>query len=149
MIEAANWGGAYLAGLGHIRPSWISCVTASQPSSPDSQPTALDLRGSQGITLLSVSPHFRHSKVRRSKPSGPADTFAVIIRVLHLRQRGRAIGKSSGSGLTVPMAAPLGSVCDAEILGERLKNRLSGSRQMAGIKFRNRNGTFSKFRQLI
>jgi hypothetical protein len=58
------------------------------PNSPESQPTALDLRGSQGITLLSVSPHFRHSNVRCSKPSGPADTFAVIIRVLHFRQRG-------------------------------------------------------------
>jgi hypothetical protein len=97
-------------------------VTAVRPSSPDSQPTALDLRGSQGITLVSVSPHFRHSKVRRSKPSGPADTSTVIIRVLHLRQRGRPIGKSSGSGLcAVPMVAPLGSVSDAEILGELLK----------------------------
>jgi hypothetical protein len=36
--------------------------------------------------------------VRCSKPSGPSETAAVIIRVRHLEQRGRWIGKSSGSG---------------------------------------------------
>jgi hypothetical protein len=60
--------------------------------------------------------------VRRSKPSGPADTSAVIIPVLHLRQRGRPIDKSSGSDLVaVPMAAPLESISDAEILIRLLK----------------------------
>jgi len=39
-----------------------------------------------------------HSNARFSKPSGPSETPAVLIRIWHLGQRGRWIGNSSGSG---------------------------------------------------
>jgi hypothetical protein len=62
------------------------------------QPAALDLSGSAASISSSVCAHFRHLNVRCSKPSGPSETAAVIIRVWQVGQRGRWIGKSSGSG---------------------------------------------------
>ena len=46
---------------------------------------------------MSVCAHFTHLNVRCSKPSVPSETAAVIIRVRQFGQRGRRIGKSSGS----------------------------------------------------
>src|SRR5882757_9455677 len=58
-------------------------------------------RGSLVVTLVSVWPHREHSNVRCSRPSGPEETSAVIIRIWQSGQRGRWIGKSSGSGLGI------------------------------------------------
>ena len=70
------------------------------------QPAALDLSGSDTSISSSVCAHFRHLNVRCSKPSGPSETAAVIIRVWQVGQRGRWIGKSSGSGFfQLPIAA--------------------------------------------
>jgi hypothetical protein len=70
------------------------------------QPAALDLSGSAASISSSVCAHFRHLNVRCSKPSGPSETAAVIIRVWQVGQRGRWIGKSSGSGFfQLPIAA--------------------------------------------
>src|SRR5439155_18347321 len=63
------------------------------------QPTALDSSGSYDTVLVSVWPHFAHSNVRCSKPSGPSETAVVIIRASQSGQRGR-IGRSSGGGLS-------------------------------------------------
>jgi hypothetical protein len=74
-----------------VRPYWV------RPSSPESQPTASDLSGSEARVLVSLCPHLAHSNARFSKPSGPSETPAVLIRIWHLGQRGRWIGNSSGS----------------------------------------------------
>jgi hypothetical protein len=77
---------------GHLHVSVVSrddpaldlCVAASaRPSSPDSHPTASDFMGSQATILVSLQPQRLHSKVRRSKPSGPASTSAVSIGARH------------------------------------------------------------------
>jgi hypothetical protein len=60
-------------------------------SSPASQPTAFDLRGSDAITLNSTWSHLGHSNSRCSKPVGPAETRSSIIRVWQREQRGRSI----------------------------------------------------------
>ena len=73
-------------------------VASARPSSPDSHPTASDFMGSQATILVSLQPQRLHSKARRSKPSGPASTSAVVIGARHRGQRGPRAGNSSGSG---------------------------------------------------
>ena len=60
-------------------------------SSPASQPTAFDLKGSDAMTLISTRSHLGHSNSRCSKPIGPGETRSSIIRVWQWRQRGRSI----------------------------------------------------------
>ena len=45
--------------------------------------------GSDATVLVSVWPHFAHSNVRCSRPSGPSETADVIIRAWQSGQRGR------------------------------------------------------------
>jgi len=86
-------------------------------------PAALDLSGSDTSTSSSVWAHFRHLNVRRSKPSGPSETATVIIRVWHLEQRGRWIGKSSGSGfLQLPMTAKIAPALNICLSGCRRRS---------------------------
>ncbi|MCA6116353.1 hypothetical protein J6524_15805 [Bradyrhizobium sp. WSM 1738] len=47
--------------------------------------------------LVSVAPHFAHSKIRFSAWSAPSTTLASRIRVKHLTQRGRSIGERAVS----------------------------------------------------
>jgi hypothetical protein len=75
-----------------------------RPSSPESQPIASALKGSDASFLVSECPHFEHSNARLSKPFGSSETDIVIIRVWHLGQRGRWIGNSSGSGFRMAFA---------------------------------------------
>ena len=64
------------------------------------QATAVgEIRGSATICLVSTCRHFMHSNVRSSNPPPASVTAVLIIRIWHLGQRGRWVGKSSGSGL--------------------------------------------------
>lgn len=53
----------YYVGFGTSFPSLTSCVTAAfRPSSPESQPCAFELNGSDAITLVSTWSHLGYSK---------------------------------------------------------------------------------------
>ena len=59
---------------------------------------APDPSGSDARIFSSACLHFGHSNRRCSKPSGPVETPTASMRSSHRGQRGRWIGKSSGSG---------------------------------------------------
>ena len=61
------------------------------PGSPASQPAALDLKGSDAMTLISTWLHFGHSNSRCSKPIGPGEMRSSIILVWQCEQRRRSI----------------------------------------------------------
>jgi hypothetical protein len=61
------------------------------PGSPASQPAAVDLKGSDAMTLISTWSHFGHSNNRCSKPIGPAETRSSIILVWQCEQRRRSV----------------------------------------------------------
>ena len=61
------------------------------PGSPASQPAAVDLKGSDAMTLISTWLHFGHSNNRCSKPIGPGETRSSIIRVWQCAQRRRSM----------------------------------------------------------
>jgi hypothetical protein len=48
-------------------------VQPGVPGSPASQPAALDLKGSDAMTLISTRLHLGHSNNRCSKPIGPGE----------------------------------------------------------------------------
>ena len=66
-------------------------VQPGAPGSPASQPAALDLKGSDAMTLISTWLHFGHSNNRCSKPVGPGETRSSIIRVWQCEQRRRSV----------------------------------------------------------
>ena len=61
------------------------------PGSSASQPAAVDLKGSDAMTLISTRLHLGHSNSRCSKPIGPGETRSSIILVLQCEQRRRSI----------------------------------------------------------
>jgi hypothetical protein len=61
------------------------------PGSPASQPAALDLEGSDAMTLISTRLHLGHSNNRRSKPIGPGEMRSSIILAWQCEQRRRSI----------------------------------------------------------
>ena len=61
------------------------------PGSPASQPAALDLKGSEAMTLISTWLRLGHSNNRCSKPIGPGEMRSSIIRVRQCEQRRRSI----------------------------------------------------------
>jgi hypothetical protein len=61
------------------------------PGSPASQPAAVDLKGSDAMTLISTWLHFGHSNNHCSKPIGPGETRSSIIRVWQCEQRRRSM----------------------------------------------------------
>jgi hypothetical protein len=61
------------------------------PGSRASQPAAVDLKGSDAITLISTWLHFGHSNNRCSKPIGPGEMRSSIIRVWQCAQRRRSM----------------------------------------------------------
>jgi hypothetical protein len=73
------------------------------PGSPASQPAAVDLKGSDAMTLISTWSHFGHSNNRCSKPIGPAETRSSIILVWQCEQRRRSTAvKDCGDEGTMP-----------------------------------------------
>jgi len=75
------------------------------PGSPASQPAAVDLKGSDAMTLISTWLHFGHSNSRCSKPVGPAETRSSIILVWQCEQRRRsvAVGDCGDEGTMLPL----------------------------------------------
>ena len=61
------------------------------PGSPASQPAALELKGSDAMTLISTWLHLGHSNSRCSKPIGPGEMRSSIILVWQCEQRKRSI----------------------------------------------------------
>ena len=55
------------------------------------QPAALDLKGSDAMTVISTWLHLGHSNNRCSKPIGPGEMRSSIIRVRQFEQRRRSI----------------------------------------------------------
>jgi hypothetical protein len=66
-------------------------VRPGVPGSPASQPAALDLKGSNAMTLISTRLHLGHSNNRCSKPIGPGEMRSNIIRVRQCEQRRRSM----------------------------------------------------------
>jgi|SRR6187431_3374501 hypothetical protein len=66
-------------------------VQPGVPGSPASQPAALDLKGSDAMTLISTRLHLGHSNNRCSKPIGPGEMRSNIIRVRRCEQRRRSM----------------------------------------------------------
>ena len=66
-------------------------VQPGAPGSPASQPAALDLNGSDAMTVTSTRLHLGHSNNRCSKPIGPGEMRSSIIRVRQYEQRRRLI----------------------------------------------------------
>ena len=66
-------------------------VQPGVPGSPASQPAALDLKGSDAMTLISTRLHLGHSNNRCSKPIGPGEMRSNIIRVRQCEQRRRSM----------------------------------------------------------
>ncbi len=62
-------------------------------SSPASQPTASDLKGSTTTEILAVRPQVAHSNVRSSNPRSPGEIRAKAIRCLHTGHIGRSLVK--------------------------------------------------------
>lgn len=75
------------------------------PGSPASQPAALDLKGSDAITLISTRLHLGHSNNRRSKPIGPGEMRSSIILVWQCEQRRRsvAVKDCEDEGMMLPL----------------------------------------------
>jgi hypothetical protein len=79
------------AGFGINLPFLISWETAGPlPSSPDSQPAAFDLNGSDAATIVLVCLHLGHSNNRCSNPTGPGEALSMIMRRWQWEQRGRS-----------------------------------------------------------
>jgi hypothetical protein len=82
-------------------------VQPGVPGSPASQPAALDLKGSDAITLTSTRLHLGHSNNRCSKPIGPGEMRSSIIRVRQYEQRRRTICGDEGTMLPLYWAGAL------------------------------------------
>ena len=91
------------------------------PGSPASQPAALDLKGSDAMTLISTRLHLGHSNNRCSKPIGPGEMRSSIIRVRQYEQRRRTICGDEGTMLPLYRAGALPnlSVADNCLFGRR------------------------------
>ena len=61
------------------------------PGSPASQPAALELKGSDAITLISTWLHFGHSNNRCSKPMGPGEMRSSSIGLWQCEQQRRSV----------------------------------------------------------
>jgi hypothetical protein len=80
------------------------------PGSPESQPAALGLKGSDAMTLISTRLHLGHSNNRCSKPIGPGKTRSSIILVWQCEQRRRSVAvKDCGDEGTMPSTVLGGS----------------------------------------
>jgi hypothetical protein len=75
------------------------------PGSPASQPAALDLKGSDAMTLISTWLHLGHSNSRCSKPIGPGEMRSSIILVWQCEQRRRSIAVKDceDEGMMLPL----------------------------------------------
>jgi hypothetical protein len=75
------------------------------PGSPASQPAAVDLKGSDAMTLISTRLHLGHSNNRCSKPIGPGETRSSSILVWQCEQRRRstAVKDCGDEGTMLPL----------------------------------------------
>jgi hypothetical protein len=90
--------------LGINLPFLISWGTVGRrPSSPDSQPAAFELNGSDATTTVFASLHLGHSNNLCSNPTGPGETLSRIMRLWQREQRGRSIAvRYGGELMTLP-----------------------------------------------
>jgi hypothetical protein len=95
------------------------------PGSPASQPAAVDLKGSDAMTLISTWLHCGHSNNRCSKPIGPGETRSSIIRVWQCEQRRRSV-RSGIVGMRARCFPCIGrkSITDLSVADSRLADAM-------------------------